>query len=69
MFNYLRNPQIRMLNGTFLENILFGQPEDAQKLQETLESCALLQDKGCTSQGGKKNTPSQVGNKDDERRG
>jgi hypothetical protein len=27
-----------------LENLLFGLPEDPQKLQDTLESCALLQD-------------------------
>lgn len=33
-----------LLNGTFLENLLFGLPEDPQKLQDTLESCALLQD-------------------------
>ena len=35
---------LRLLNGTLLENLLFGMPEDAQKLEETLESCALLQD-------------------------
>ena len=33
-----------LLNGTLLDNIIFGQQEDHQKLQDTLESCALKQD-------------------------
>ncbi|CAJ1333106.1 unnamed protein product [Effrenium voratum] len=33
-----------LLNGTLLENILFGQSFNQQKLTETLESCALAQD-------------------------
>ena len=43
----VRRSSPRLLNGTFLENLLFGLPEDPQKLQDTLESCALLQDQGC----------------------
>ncbi|CAE7285526.1 ABCC1, partial [Symbiodinium sp. CCMP2592] len=33
-----------LLNGSLLENVLFGQHEMPEKLQRTLESCALMQD-------------------------
>eukprot|EP00439_Symbiodinium_sp_Y106_P023674 s3358_g2.t3 len=33
-----------LLNGSLLKNVLFGQHEMPEKLQRTLESCALIQD-------------------------
>ena len=33
----------RLLNGTLIENVTFGHAYHEQRIQETLESCALLQ--------------------------